>query len=822
MAQVHPNSNGSVSVAYTPMKSGVHEVNVSYNEKNVTGVPIHLNVDAQDSHHYITAYGGGLNQGKSGEHLHFYVTGGIGDVEAKIDGPGKVDILKKEDMHGAIRFEYLALNPGEYNIHIKYKGKPIHGSPFAARLSGEGRKRSQATSAATSVYILGGQNIDLTNTVGVLKDPSGGSEPCLLKKINNRLAIASFQPKRKGAYKVEVSQDGKAVKDSPFAINVNDQHVCSATKAKVHGAVSEATANVWNEVHIDISQAGYGSLAFSIEGSHRSDMELETTSETVYLLKFKPHEPGVYLLNIKFGDEHVVGSPHMINVGGEPSGRTRETALVTVKPVEVAEKNKECHLELLVPGTDPLDMEATITTPSGQSEQCEIRGMGDNLCSLKFKPKEDGVNNISLKYKGLHFAGSPFQFTVGKPPHGGTHRIEFGGPGVEEGEVESKNEFNVYYREGGAGNISIAVEGPSKAVIKVVDKGTGYLNVAYTVAKEGDYGVHVKFNDEHVPESPAIVRVLPLSRDAKKISFINIRDRGIDVNKPLTFQAALNGAIGTLRSHVHTPSGEVEDVYVTELDEDKFALRFTPKENGVFYVDVKLNEAHVPGSPLPFLVGKQALDPALVVANGPGLEKATAGKPTKFTVVTANAGAGALIIQVDGASKVALVCAEVDEGYNFSYTPMAPGVYMIMIKFCNVTIAGAPFRTEVSGEGSASHITETSSLHVETVEKKSGQSKTKKFQGDAEKVVAKGMGLQKGHANRSATFTLDVKGAGNALLSLGMFSPKGNPVTELTYKKMKPTMYNISYTPNEKGTHTMAIRWGADHISGSPFEIGVV
>ena len=56
-------------------------------------------------------------------------------------------------------------------------------------------------------------------------------------------------------------------------------------------------------------------------------------------------------------------------------------------------------------GTDPLDMEATITTPSGQSELCEIRGMGDSLCSLKFKPKEDGVNNISLKYKGLHFAG---------------------------------------------------------------------------------------------------------------------------------------------------------------------------------------------------------------------------------------------------------------------------------------------------------------------------------------------------------------------------------------------------------------------------------
>ena len=56
-------------------------------------------------------------------------------------------------------------------------------------------------------------------------------------------------------------------------------------------------------------------------------------------------------------------------------------------------------------GTDPLDMEATLTSPSGKTECCEIRGMPDNLCSLKFTPVEDGVNTISLKCKGIHFAG---------------------------------------------------------------------------------------------------------------------------------------------------------------------------------------------------------------------------------------------------------------------------------------------------------------------------------------------------------------------------------------------------------------------------------
>ncbi|ESN97587.1 hypothetical protein HELRODRAFT_178024 [Helobdella robusta] len=819
--RVSGNSDGSVTVSYTPASSGVHDINVTYNDKAVAGVPLRLNVDAQDKH-FVTAYGAGLNQGKSGEHLEFFVTGSPSNIDVKIEGPGKVDILKKEDLHGLVRFEYMAVNPGEYNVHIKHKGKPIHGSPFAAKLSGEGRKRSQISSPATSEYTLGGHDIDLANMVGTLKAPNGSTELCLLKKTSDtKLAIASFQPKQKGSYKIDVTQEGKPIKGSPFTISVNDQHVCAAGRVRLHGATSEATANTWNEIQIDISQAGFGSLAMSIEGGHRSDLDLVQKTQTEYILKFKPHEPGVYLLNIKFGDDHVTGSPFMVNVGGQPSGRIRETVVTEVKAVDIAEKNKECHLELKVPGTDPLDMEATVTTPSGQTELCEIRGLGDSLCSLKFKPKEDGVNTISLKYKGVHFAGSPFQYTVGKAPSGGTHRVEFGGPGVEQGEVESKNEFNVYYREGGPGTISIAIEGPSKAKINVVDRGNGYLTVCYVVTKEGDYGVHVKFNDEHVPESPAKVRVLPLSRDAKKVTFVALRDRGIDVNKPVSFSVQLNGAVGELKSHVHTPSGSVEDVYITDIDEDKWALRFTPKENGVFYVDVKLNEAHVPGSPVPFLVGKQASDPALVTANGPGLEKAEAGKVTKFSVQTVNAGAGTLIVQVDGPSKVALVCAEVDEGYDFTYTPLAPGVYMIMIKYSNVTIAGAPFKTVVTGAGKPSEIIETSLLAVETTEKKPGVARAKHFQGDATRVVAKGLGLQKGFTGRSATFTLDVKGAGQALLNLGMIGPSGNPVSELTYKKVKPTSYNVSFIAAEKGDHTLTIHWGADDIPGSPFTIPV-
>lgn len=68
--------------------------------------------------------------------------------------------------------------------------------------------------------------------------------------------IASFQPKAKGAYTVEVKQDGKAIAGSPFKINIDDHHICNPHKVKIAGAFKEATANMWNEVTLNIEEAG--------------------------------------------------------------------------------------------------------------------------------------------------------------------------------------------------------------------------------------------------------------------------------------------------------------------------------------------------------------------------------------------------------------------------------------------------------------------------------------------------------------------------------------------------------------------------------------
>ena len=60
-----------------------------------------------------------------------------------------------------------------------------------------------------------------------------------------------------------------------------------------------------------LCHTGYGALTIATEGAFR--MDLNCTNKTVgnlrgeYLLQYKPQEPGIYLLNIKYGDDHIAG-----------------------------------------------------------------------------------------------------------------------------------------------------------------------------------------------------------------------------------------------------------------------------------------------------------------------------------------------------------------------------------------------------------------------------------------------------------------------------------------------------------------------------------
>ncbi|XP_076469743.1 LOW QUALITY PROTEIN: filamin-A-like [Babylonia areolata] len=827
------NGDGTVTVRYQPTETGLHELHVMYNNENIEGSPFMFHVEAVNTGN-VTAYGPGLSTGVVDEPAYFTINtrqAGPGGLSLAVEGPSRTDIKCVDNQDGTCTVSYVPTMPGEYAITAKFADKDIMGSPFTAKIlprTGEPRKRAQLSVGTSSEVSLKVTETDISDLTATVRSPSGHEEPCLLKRLANGHLGMTFTPREKGEHLVSVFRNGQHIPNSPFKVMVGESELGNASKVKVTGkGISEGMANEVNEFFVDTREAGYGNMSMSIEGPSKADIECHDMPDGTCRVTYNPTEPGTYVLNLKFADQPVPGSPFTVKVGGEPSAKITERITRERVAADVSHVGSECELSLKIPGTSPRDMQASVKSPSGVTEVCDVTSLDDSHYSVKFVPKEMGIHTVSVKHKDQHIPGSPFEFTVGPIAGGGSHKVHAAGPGLERGEVNQPCDFNIYTREAGAGGLSIAVEGPSKAEIDFQDRKDGSCGVTYNVTEPGEYYVSIKFNDEHIPDSPFRVPITPSIGDARKISVSALQEQGLQVGNTAAFVVDLNEAKGkgTLQARVQPPSGPLQEALIQEMDNGKFAIRFLPRENGLHLVHVLFDGYHIPGSPFRVMVGKVvSADAGKVTAYGDGLHTGTTGQISKFIVNTVNAGAGALAVTVEGPSKVKLECREVDEGYEFTYCPKAPGDYLITIRYAGVNIAGSPFKARVEGAGQPSGVQEHASVVVETVTKTSTTTKftgLQQFVSDATKCVASGPGLNQGLCGQNNTFTVDTTGAGNNMMFVGMMGPEV-PVDELIIRFVGNCKYSVTYNVKMKGRYILIVRWGEQDIPGSPFNVQVV
>jgi len=826
------NKDGTVSVFFTPTEIGLHKLDVTYNSVPIEGSPFQFYV-GDEQVGKVTAYGPGLSHGIVDTKCDFTINtkdATNGGLALAIEGPSKAEMKCDDNGDGTCSVSYFPTEVGAYNITVKFADKHIEGSPFTAKIvQGEGQdKASRLSIGAPSEIPLTALMVDekdLESMSATIKTPSGKVEPCVLKRLDNGQLGIAFTPREAGDHEVTVLKDGKPIPGSPFTIHVSDSEIGNASRVRAYGqGLVEGTTNEINEFTVDSKDAGFGGLSLSVEGPSKADIECGENPDGTCQVKYKPTEPGNYVVNIKFADEHIPGSPFLVKITGEGSGLASESKQRQQNAADVTHVGSECELCLKIPNTKLSDLEASVTNPSGVTEKCDITELKNGEFSIKFVPKEIGVHTVSVKHRGIHIPGSPFQFTVGPISDLGAHKVRAIGPGLERGEVNVPGHFNIYTHEAGAGALSVAMEGPAKPEVDLNDLKDGSCEVQYVCSEPGDYLVTIKFNDQQIPDSPFKVFIAPSKADSTTLSINDLENQVCEINKPASFAVNLGKSRGPLDARVVSPSGAEYEAIVQELDDGQYAVRFVPRENGIHLIHVRQNGVPIHGSPFRVVVGKDNADAAKVHAYGDGLSKGETGEPARFIVNTANAGSGALAVTVDGPSKVQLQCVEVAEGYQFTYTPTAPGDYLVIIKYAGAHIPGSPFRAKITGSGRADGRNQQSQVVVETVTK---SSTTKTFasaepwhDSDASKVKSRGAGLQKADTSKDNTFSVDTVAAGNGMLLVGVMGPR-IPCEEVSVRHIGQGQYTVVYRPSERGDHVLVVKWGDQHIPGSPFHIVV-
>ncbi|KAJ8885442.1 hypothetical protein PR048_011639 [Dryococelus australis] len=62
--------------------------------------------------------------------------------------------------------------------------------------------------------------------------------------------------------------------------------------------------------------------------------------------------------------------------------------------------------------------------------------------------------------------------------------------------------------------------------------------------------------------------------------------------------------------------------------------------------------------------------------------------------------------------------------------------------------------------------------------------------------------------------------ARNNILYVGVYGPK-SPCEEVFIKHMGRNNYQVNYVVRERGEYIVIVKWGDDHIPGSPFKVDV-
>uniref|UniRef100_A0A3Q2PCJ9 Filamin C n=1 Tax=Fundulus heteroclitus TaxID=8078 RepID=A0A3Q2PCJ9_FUNHE len=743
-----------------------------------------------------------------------------GEVRMPSGRTAQPNITDNKD--GTVTVKYSPTERGLHEMDIRCDGNHIPGSPLqfyvdainSGHVTAYGAGLSHGTVNRPATFTIVTKDAGEGGLSLAVEGPSKAEISCIDNKDGT--CTVSYLPTAPGDYSIIVKFDDQNIPGSPFMAKITDDSM----------RTSQLNVGTASDVSLKITETDLSSLVATIRApsGHEEPCLLKRLPNRHIGISFTPKEVGEHVVSVKKSGKHVTNSPFKIMVGQSEIGDASRVkvygqGLVEGHTFEVA----EFIVDTRNAGEDPnYLLRVTVGLPVLRE---------DSTYSVRFVPQEMGPHIVNVKYRGQHVPGSPFQFTVGPLGEGGAHKVRAGGTGLDRGVAGlpgrrdtslvlylnrslnratpcpadiwcfSAAEFSIWTREAGAGGLSIAVEGPSKAEITFEDRKDGSCGVSYVVQEPGDYEVSIKFNDEHIPDSPFTVPVASLSDDARHLTITSLQEVALKVGQEASFAVQLNGARGLIDAKIHTPSGATEECYITELDSDQHAIRFIPKENGVHSIDVRFNGSHVPGSPFKIRVGEpgQVGDPGLVSAFGPGLEGGTTGVASEFMVNTCNAGAGALSVTIDGPSKVKMDCLECPEGYKVSYTPMAPGSYLISIKYGGPQhIVGRP---RLSG---GHNLHETSSVLVETVTKTSAMggafASFPKFSSDGSKVISRGAGLSKAFIGQKNTFTVDCSKAGTNMLMVGVHGPK-TPCEEVYVKHMGNRMYSVTYTVKEQESH---------------------
>lgn len=186
---------------------------------------------------------------------------------------------------------------------------------------------------------------------------------------------------------------------------------------------------------------------------------------------------------------------------------------------------------------------------------------------------------MSVKMNDLHVCNSPYEFNVRVETD--PSKVKFNKEDIKLGIIGQEIKTLIDTSQAGPGELTASCMGPTKpAICKFEDKKNGIYLLTITPQETGKHALHIKYNDEHIPDSPFNIRISN-QPDASKVKVFGPGIfHGVLSDFKSKFTCDTKGAgAGQLTVRIKGPKGAFKVEMQRESERDrKITCKYDPIE----------------------------------------------------------------------------------------------------------------------------------------------------------------------------------------------------------------------------------------------------
>ncbi|XP_055852874.1 filamin-A isoform X2 [Episyrphus balteatus] len=773
-AEVVACARGLYDVTFIPQSSEPHYVNITFNDVPVDGSPFH--VDIQQTTQQIQI--GSLAT------IDFPTD----DQIAEISGPDHKPVAYTITRHSA---EFRTNMIGNYLIRFIDRDTRQHVAtrtltvfdPSLVKITEVGEALChRPSSISVSLNDAGQGTLTAMVRCGAAEVPHSIRGPS-----KSGIWEIVYHPTRVAPHKITILYNGVPVSLKPLEINVlppgAGKEISVSGLGLYQARVGKTTSFAIDTVgrparEFDVVVSGPGGQALPVRCYQTKGGQLQA--------EFTINKVGQCVLEVLHQSKPLPGSPFTCE-----SFDSSKVAIQGVPKGQMALHSPICFT-LRTDQAGVAEVEAYAVSPSNQNLPVRVTEQSDGVYSVDFLPSVPGNHRLTVLYGGETVQGSPFNFTVSATGNKGDTRAA--GTGLEVCHRNKEASFVVYCPIAPNVQIERVDEFGERIEPKIKALGNNEWRISYTILSVGRYEIRASCpNRGSLPGSPWNVSCV----EASKVTPVGGWGTLLDHEGRLILPARIVFDVDQAGPGELVCTIDGIEIPVDKLSDGKTRLfvsadNLAPGEHDLDLTWSGMSIVQCPRSA--YVTAQQAADK--VVLTGRGLAASQAGEAAHFTIDATNAPAGRpeviLVHQDNTAVPVSLAQPRPNENiWLASYTPQksSSGSLTLSVKWNGRLVKGCPLTVAVG-----------SSM-------------------DASKVIASGEGLRHGVVGKEIKSWIDTRRAGPGELTAHCAGPRKVAYCEL-YDHGDAT-FTLNIKPQEPGRHLLTIKYGGQHVPGSPFNLKV-